>query len=79
MSYIITVNEPGCLPETDPAETDNLVQALEVLREEVARTADAEDTDAPEIDAVEFTREMETWAGFSVMLAGYNHEVIKVG
>lgn len=37
MPYIITVNQPGCLPESDPTAVATIEEARETAREEVAR------------------------------------------
>lgn len=78
MSFIITVNEPGYLPETDPTEVVTLPEALDALRDEIERTADVEDVEVPEFDAPAIVEQVETWGEFSVSVAGWNHEIRKV-
>lgn len=78
MAYLITVNVPGTLPESEPFEVDSLPEALEAIQEEIERTADAEGVDVPEFDVADFAEEVTTWGEFSVQFAGWNHEVRRI-
>jgi hypothetical protein len=43
MSYIITVNRAGYLPEQDPYEVETIEEARDAIRDEIDRTAEVTD------------------------------------
>lgn len=63
MSYVITVNRAGYLPEQEPYEVDSFDEACEAIRTEITQTVDAHDgPGAEEYGAQEAEAHQETLA-----------------
>lgn len=74
--FIICVNQPGFLPESDPFAVQGISCARDALVEELKATANAHEVDQSVLEtAVAWARDADA-NGASIELSGYVHEII---